>query len=88
VRTFFGYGEKGFLDTSALCGAKNFGFFEIYGVPAQTRREGVEPVQTFFEQGERGQFYRDFVHTLFMDGPLCSMKLFSCLATKSSAAEL
>jgi len=38
---------------SALFGAKNFGFFEIYGVSARTRR-GVAPVQTFFGQRIRG----------------------------------
>jgi len=35
--------------TSALFGAKNFGFFEIYNVCAWTR--GVEPVRTFCGQG-------------------------------------
>jgi len=33
--------------TSTLFGAKNIGFFEIYGVSARTRGEGVEPVRTF-----------------------------------------
>jgi len=34
------------MRTSALFGAKNFEFFEIYDVSARTRR--VEPVRTFF----------------------------------------
>jgi len=37
------------MRTSALFGAKNSGFFEIYGVSART--SGVEPVQTFFGGG-------------------------------------
>jgi len=37
---------------SALFGAKNFKFFEIYGVSARTTvGGGVEPVRTFFGQG-------------------------------------
>jgi len=55
------------MRTSSLFGAKNFGFFETYGVSAWTR--GVEPVRTFFLQGERGSIFRDFVRTSFMDGP-------------------
>jgi len=47
----------------ALVGAKNIGFFEIYGVSAWTRR--VEPVRT---RGEEVNF-RDFLQTSFMDGP-------------------
>jgi len=47
---------------------KNFGCFEIYGVSARTRGEGVEPVRTFFGQGEL--IFRDFVRMSFMDGPL------------------
>jgi len=42
------------MRTSSLFGAKNFRFFEIYCVSARTRGRGVEPVRTFFEQGERG----------------------------------
>jgi len=47
--------------TSALLGAKNIGLFEIYGVSARTRGEGVEPVRT---RG-RGQFF-----TVLCGGPL------------------
>jgi len=40
VRTFFGKGEGFLYAESALFGAKNFRFFEIYGVFARTRRGG------------------------------------------------
>jgi len=41
--TFFGQGGGGILQmrTSALYGAKNFGFFEIYGMSARTRGKEV-----------------------------------------------
>jgi len=53
------------MRTSALFGAKNFGFFEIYDVSARTRKEGIEPMRT------RGRsIFRDFVQMSFMDGPL------------------
>jgi len=29
----------------------------------------VEPVRTFFGQGEKGSIFRDFVRASFMDGP-------------------
>jgi len=45
-------------------GAKLFGFFEIYGVSARKRGDGVEPVRTFNGQRE-GSIFRDFV---FMNG--------------------
>jgi len=35
------------MRTSALFGAKNFEFFEIYNVSARTRWEGVEPLRLF-----------------------------------------
>jgi len=54
---------------SALCGAKSFGFFEIYNVSTRTRREGVEPMRTFFEQGGRGNFFAIFVRMSFLDDP-------------------
>jgi len=55
---------EGFLQVRmlALFGAKNFGFFEIYGVSAQTKGRGVEPVRTFCGF--------DFVRTSFMYGSL------------------
>jgi len=38
---------------------------------SQEQGEGVEPVHTFFEQGDRGRgsVFFDFVRTSFMDGP-------------------
>jgi len=47
---------------STLVGEKKFGFFEIYGVSARTRKEGVEPVRAFFGKG--GSIFRV---TSFMD---------------------
>jgi len=35
------------MRTFAIFGARNFGLFEIYGVRAD-KREGVEPVRTFY----------------------------------------
>jgi len=52
------------MQTTAISGAKNNGFFKIYGVSARTWK--VEPVQIFF--GQEGSFFRDFVWTSFMDG--------------------
>jgi len=72
VWTLFGQRERGVLQmwTSAFFGGKNFRFFEIYGVSARTRREGVEPMRAFFGQGGGvGVIFRDFVRTSFMDGP-------------------
>jgi len=57
------------MRTSELLGAKNFGFFEIYGVSA---RMGVEAVQKF--SGERGQFFA-ILFGVFMD--LALIKIYS-----------
>jgi len=38
------------MRTSALFGAKNFEFFEVYGVLARTRGRGVEPMHTRREE--------------------------------------
>jgi len=48
--------EEGVLQVrmSARFGARDFGFFEIYGVSERTRGRRVEPVRTFCGQGERG----------------------------------
>jgi len=46
---------------------KNYRFFEIYSVSAQTRGEGVEPVRTFCGQGR--SIFREFVQASFMDVP-------------------
>jgi len=55
------------MRTSTLFSAKNFGFFEIYVVPASTKE--VEPVRMFFGQGGRRSIFRDFVRTSFVKGP-------------------
>jgi len=60
------------MRTSVLFGAKNFGFFEIYGVSAWSRE--VEQVWTFFEKGV-GVVFRDFVRASFIDGPLSNTYL-------------
>jgi len=53
--------------TSALVGAKNFGFFEIYGVSVRTRGEkGLSPVRTFCGHGEIN--FTRFRAEVFMDG--------------------
>jgi len=55
---------------SALFGAKNFRYFEIYCVSARTRGEEVDPMPIFCRQGEKGSIFRDFVRTSFMYGLL------------------
>jgi len=47
------------MRTSTLFDAKKSGFFEIYGVSAQTRweRERVEPLWIFCRQGGGVQFF-------------------------------
>jgi len=58
VRTFFGQGGGVLqMHMSALFGANNFGFFEIYGVSARTRRRGGESVRTHFRQKGGGHFF-------------------------------
>jgi len=53
------------MRTSALFGAKHIRFFEIYGVFARTREEGL-PVRIFCGQGKmRGQFF-----TILCERPL------------------
>jgi len=58
------------MRTSALFGAKNFGFFRnLWCVRTDKVGGGVEPVRTFLER-ERGSIFRDFVRTSFMGGSL------------------
>jgi len=56
------------MRTSALFGAKNFGFFEIYGVSARTRGGGLASAD-ILRTGER-VIFRDFLRASFMNGPL------------------
>jgi len=52
-----GYGSSD--ATHALFDAKDFGYFEIYGVFAQTCGRGIEPVRIFCEQGGGCSILRD-----------------------------
>jgi len=71
VRTFFGRGRGGlYLRTSALFDAKNFGFFELYGVSERSSGEGFSQCGHFSDKGGRGSIFRDFVWTSFIDRPL------------------
>jgi len=63
------------MRTSALFGAKIFGFFEIYGVSAVRTNKGIGPVRIFCEQCGSGSIFRDFVRTSFMDGPLLTQEI-------------
>jgi len=47
----------------SLFGAKNSGFFEIYGVSAQARWEGCDGTRG------RGSIFRDFVRSLLWTAP-------------------
>jgi len=57
------------MRTPAFLGAKNFEFFEIYGVSARARGEGVEPVPSFYGQGGRGQFFATLCGRLLWTAP-------------------
>jgi len=57
------------MRTPSLFDAKNFGFFEIYGVSARTRGEGLSQGGHFSDKGGGGQFFCNFVRTSFMDNP-------------------
>jgi len=58
------------MRTSALFGAKNFGFFEIYWL-VRTDKGGVEPVQTYCRQGGGGQFFAILCGRLLWTIMLC-----------------
>jgi len=57
------------MRTSALIGAKNFGFFEIYGVTAWTKGRGLSQCGYFADKGERANFSR-FCADVFYGRPL------------------
>jgi len=63
IRGVFGCGRPHFVVEKTL------DFFEIYGVSAGTRREGVDLVRIFFGQGERESVFCDFARTSFTNGP-------------------
>jgi len=54
------------MRTFALFVANKSGFFEIYGVSARIRGR----LGGHFSDREEGSFFRNFVQTYFMDGPL------------------
>jgi len=55
------------MRTSALFDAKNFGFFEIYGVSARTRGKGLSQCGQFADKGDERSIFHNFVQTSFMD---------------------
>jgi len=60
------------MRTFALIGAKNFGFFEIYGMFAIRTDKGgggLSQCGHFADKGDKESIFRDFVRTSFMDGP-------------------
>jgi len=58
------------MRTSARFGAKNFGFFEIFGVSARTmEEEGLNQCGHFADKGREGQFLR-FCADVFYGLPL------------------
>jgi len=65
------------MRTSVIFGAKNFGFFKMFGMSARTR--GVKPVRTFFGQGRGGQFFTILCGRLLWPLDTFSKKLFGCL---------
>jgi len=63
------------MQTFALFGAKNSGFFEVYGMSARTRGRGeVEPVRTFFGQEWRGSIFAILCGRLLWTTPNCISK--------------
>jgi len=62
-------GRRGSSDAD-VSGAKNIGFFEIYGMSARTRWVG--PVRTFF--GQEGQFFANLCGRPFWTAPYFSLK--------------
>jgi len=75
VRTFSdkGKGETFRCRRPHIFGEKKIGFFEIYGVSAQTR--GVESVRTFFGQEESiGQFFEILCGRILWTAPYWKAK--------------
>jgi len=58
------------MRTSGLFGARNFRFFEIYGVSARTRGKGYSQCEHLADKGGEGSIFHDFVRTSFINGPL------------------
>jgi len=66
------------MQTSVLIGAKNFGFFKIYGVSTWTRR--FEPVRTFYIQEGGVNLSKFSDSTSFMDNSISYFKMTALLA--------
>jgi len=60
------------MRTSADVGAKNFKFFEIYGMSARTR--GVVQCGHFSDKGEGGQFFAILCGRLLWTAPYCFLQ--------------
>jgi len=60
------------MRTSALFGAKNFGFFEISGVSAWTRGKGDRASADIVRTKEEVSIFCDLVRKSFMDDSLGS----------------
>jgi len=60
-------GQRGFFrcERPQLLVLKNFGFFQIYGVSAQTI--GVEPMRTFCGQGGGGKSFAILCGRFFLE---------------------
>jgi len=58
------------MKTSARFGGKNFKFFEIHGVFARPRGEGLSQCVQFCGQEWRCQFFAILCGMFFMDGPI------------------
>jgi len=65
-----GKGGSSGADVRTFWCKKNFGFFEIYGVPERTRRRGLSQCGHFVDKERGGSIFRDFMRMSFMYGPL------------------
>jgi len=74
------------MQTSARFGAKNNGFFEIYGVSARTGGREVEPVRTFCGQEGRGQFFAILCGCSLWTLPIRLASLISSFVVDSASA--
>jgi len=57
VRTFFGKRRGSSDEDSAIIDAKNFGFFEIYGVPHGQGRKELSQFGHFADKGGGDEFF-------------------------------
>jgi len=66
-------GEGFQMRTSAL-GAKNLGWYEIYGSSARSKGRAVEPVRTFFREAGRESVFLDFFADVLYGRPLARQR--------------